>query len=113
MKLLIIILIAMINLYAKKDFYYSFIDSDLTQISDAKKDKIVDGNNRIKTIKRYVKEGKLSLALKEIEIFKHSNKLEVLTSDILLLNSQILYKLESKKRAVEALDVLETAVNES
>ncbi|MEA3383256.1 MAG: hypothetical protein U9Q20_01080, partial [Campylobacterota bacterium] len=112
-KILIIFIMISSILYAKKDFYYSYINPDLTQISDEQKQKIINGNGKLDTIRRYLKEGQLGLALKEIEIMKHNNKIEILTSDILLLNSRILYNLDTKKRALEALDILEVAVNES
>ncbi len=112
-KVLVLVLFILTNTYAKKDFYYSFVNPDLTQISQDEKQKIINGNNRLTTIRRYVKDGQLEVALKEIEMFKNSNNAEVLVSDILLLNSDILYKFETKNKAEEAISILEKAVNES
>ena len=116
MKIIYFILISTLfitNLNGKKDFYYGFVDDDLSQISTDKKNEILDANSRLQAIKRYVAEGKLNRALKLIEVFKKSNKVKILTSKIILLNAEILYKLESKRRSVEADKILESAINSS
>ena len=110
---LILFLIAVSSVYGKKDFYYSFIADDLTQISQDKKEKIIDGSNSLKTVKRYIKEGQLDVALKQIELFKNSNKIPMLNSSIILIKSEILYKLQTKKRAIEATTLLEKSINNS
>ncbi len=110
----IVILTAMIlTLYGKKDFYYNFVDSDLTQISQAKKQKIIGANNKLQTIRRYVNEGQLNFALKQVEMFRNTNKEVMLVSPSLLLNSEILYKHNTKPRSEEASKLLEKAINES
>jgi tetratricopeptide (TPR) repeat protein len=111
--ILSLFLLLLSDTYGKKDFYYSFVDDDLNQISRDQKKQVVGGSNRLKTIKRYIKEGQLNVALKQIELFKNSNKVGMLSSDIILLNSEILYKLDTKKRAIEADQMLEKAINNS
>jgi len=110
---ILIILLFVTNSYAKKDFYYSFVGDDLEQISQQEKEKVIDGSNRLKTIRRYVNEGQLDLALKQIEIFQNSNKVDILESSTILLHCEILYKLQTKKRAVEASQMMEKAINDS
>ena len=112
-KKLFIILLILSNIYGKKDFYYSYVDPELNQISQAKKQEITDGNNRLQTIKRHVNEGQLDIALKQITFFRNSNKIPLLDSNIILLNSEILYKLHSKMKANEASDMLEAAIHDS
>jgi|GEM_PF-636336 len=110
---LLLISLLISNSYGKKDFYYSFVGDDLDQISQKQKEKIMDGNNRLKTIRRYVNEGQLGLALKQIELFEKSNKTKILESNIILLHSEILYKLQTKSRALEADQIMEKAINSS
>lgn len=102
-----------LTLYGKKDFYYNFVDQDLSQISQFKKQKIIGANNKLLTIRRYVKEGQLNLALKQIEMFRNTNKEIMLKSASILLNSEILYKHNTKLRSEEASKILEKAINES
>jgi len=111
--ILLVFLIVTLNLYGKKDFYYSFVNDDLTQISQINKEKMIDGKNRLKTIRRYIRENQLGVALKQVELFRNSNKIEILTSKILLLKGEILYKLQAKKRAVEGADLIENSINNS
>jgi len=111
--ILLVFLIVTLNLYGKKDFYYSFVNDDLTQISQINKEKMIDGKNRLKTIRRYISENQLGVALKQVELFRNSNKIEILTSKILLLKGEILYKLQAKKRAVEGADLIENSINNS
>ena len=63
-KIFFLLLIFLATLEAKKDFYYNFINEDLTQISQDQKEKIVGANNKLKTIRRYVKEGELRTCIK-------------------------------------------------
>ena len=108
-----ILLILVGSLYGKKDFYYSFVGDDLSQISQLKKDKIQDGMARIQEIKRFMSEGQIEQALKQVELFRNSNKIDMLKSELILLNCEILYKLQTKKRALEANLILEKAINNS
>ena len=72
--ILSLFLLLLSDTYGKKDFYYSFVDDDLNQISRDQKKQVVGGSNRLKTIKRYIKEGQLNVALKQIELFKNSKE---------------------------------------
>ena len=112
-KIFFLILITLSTVYGKKDFYYNFINEDLSQISQDKKEKIVGASNKLKTIRRYVKEGQLDLALKTINLFLNSNKVNILDSTATLLKSEILYKLNTKPKAEEANKLLEEAINSS
>jgi hypothetical protein len=112
-KIFLITLIFLATLYGKKDFYYNFINEDLTQISQDEKQKIVGANNKLKTIRRYVKEGQLDLALKSINIFQNSNKVDLLDSSATLLKSEILYKLNTRPRSDEVNLLLEQSIHKS
>ncbi len=109
--LLLMLLVS--TLYGKKDFYYNFINPDLTQISQIEKRKIVGASDKLKEIRRYIKEGQLDVALKNIIMFRNSNKIEMLDSSAVLLQSEILYKLNLVTKAAEANDLLESAINDS
>ena len=112
-KTILIVLIMLSSLYGKKDFYYNFIDEDLSQISQSKKDKILGSSDKLKTIRRFINEGQLNLALKQIEIFKFKNKIPLLNSLALLMNAEILYKINTKTRLEEGTILLEKAINSS
>jgi len=112
-KILFLLTFFLVTLEAKKDFYYNFINEDLTQISQDQKEKIVGGSNKIKTIRRYVKEGQLELSLKTIDIFINSNKIKILDSTAILLKNEILYKLNTKLRSDESNKLLEESINNS
>jgi len=112
-KLTIVLIMLTTVLYAKKDFYYNFVNSDLGQISQEKKQKIIDANNKLKTIRRYINEGQLSTALKQIIVFKSKNKVNMLDSTAILLHGEILYKLNTTPRSKESADLLEKAINSS
>jgi tetratricopeptide (TPR) repeat protein len=108
-----LLLLFVSTLYGKKDFYYNFINPDLTQISQIEKRKIVGASDKLKEIRRYIKEGQLDVALKNIIMFRNSNKIEMLDSQAVLLQSEILYKLNTVPKAVEANELLESAINNS
>jgi len=112
-KIFFLILVFLVNANAKKDFYYNFINEDLTQISQDQKEKIVGASNKLKTIRRYVKEGQLDLALKTINIFVNTNKISILDSTAMLLKNEILYKLNTKSKSDEANKLLEQSINTS
>ena len=112
-KIFFLTLIFVATLYGKKDFYYNFINEDLSQISQDQKEKIVGANNKLKTIRRYVKEGQLDLALKTILLFENTNKVAMLDSTAVLLHSEILYKLNTKPKFDEVNVLLETAIHNS
>jgi hypothetical protein len=61
----------MINiLYAKKDFYYSFIDSSGLQISEQKKQSITDGFDIIQNTRQLAKDGKSGVQNNEMIVYK-------------------------------------------
>jgi len=112
-KIFFLLLIFLATLEAKKDFYYNFINEDLTQISQDQKEKIVGASNKLKTVRRYIKEGQLELALKTMNIFLNSNKISILDSTAMLLKNEILYKLNTKTKSEEANKLLEASINNS
>lgn len=112
-KILFLLLIFLGSVEAKKDFYYNFINEDLTQISQDQKEKIVGANNKLKTIRRYVKEGELERALKTVDLFINTNKIKILDSTAMLLKNEILYKLNTVSRSDEANVLLEKSINNS
>lgn len=112
-KIFFLVLIFLATVEAKKDFYYNFINEDFTQISQNQKMKIVGASNKLKTIRRYVKEGQLELALKTITIFINLNKIKLLDSTAMLLKNEILYKLNSITKSDEANQLLEQSINNS
>jgi len=112
-KIFFLVIIFFSILEAKKDFYYNFINEDLTQISQDQKEKIVGASNKLKTIRRYVKEGQLELALKTIDIFINMNKIKILDSTAMLLKNEILYKLNTVTKSDEANKLLEMSINNS
>jgi len=112
-KIFFLLLIIFATAEAKKDFYYNFINEDLTQISQDQKEKIVGASNKLKTIRRYVKEGELERALKTIDLFINTNKIKILDSTAMLLKNEILYKLNSIVKSDEANKLLEKSINNS
>ena len=112
-KIFFLLLIFFVSVEAKKDFYYNFINEDLTQISQDQKQKIVGASNKLKTIRRYVKEGELERALKTVDLFINTNKIKILDSTAMLLKNEILYKLNTVTKSDEANTLLEKAINNS
>ena len=114
MKYIILTFILILNnLYGKKDFYYNFVNPDLSQISQAQTREIIGASDKIKEIKRYVKEGQLDVALKHIIMFRNSNKIKMLDSTAVLLHSDILYKLNTTTKVNDANELLQNAINNS
>jgi hypothetical protein len=113
MKYILIFLVITSTLYAKKDFYYSFIDGKKEQIEHSQKEKIILGNDKLKAIDRLVKDGKIDDALEKMVAFRESNKINILKSTVELLYSEILYKTGTKKNLTEGATVLEKAINTS
>lgn len=100
-------------LYAKQDFYYSFIDSNSKQISQEDKETIVDGFTILENIKKTIKDGKIDEAYERLKSFKTRNTVELLRSDIILLESELLLKKNLKRLSVEGELLLEKAINSS
>jgi tetratricopeptide (TPR) repeat protein len=104
----------MINiLYAKKDFYYSFIDSSGLQISEQKKQSITDGFDIIQNTRQLAKDGKIDEAYNQIKDFKEKNRVNVLVSDAMLLYSELALRKQTKRFIIDAANELETAINSS
>ena len=100
-------------LYAKKDFYYGYINSAGDQISEKEKQNIIDGYDTLKAIKELVRVGEIGEAYSWIKEFDAQNKLKLLKSDITLLHCEILLKRDSKRLILEGADILEKAINTS
>jgi tetratricopeptide (TPR) repeat protein len=113
MKKIFVLLLSITFFYAKEDFYYSFVTPDLNQISQSQKREILNANAALETIKTYLKEGQLNIAYKQIMAFRNTNKVELLNSEAILLHSEILYKMETKVKAIEATSLLEKAIHDS
>jgi hypothetical protein len=112
MKSLIVVLF-LITLLNSKEFYYSFINDDKTQISEINKNKILSGNYKLETIKRLVREGQLDDAYKRIVKFKEKNKIKLLESEQIVIYADILNRRGGVKYTKEAVDLLEKSINES
>ena len=109
---ILILLVLFINIgFAKKDFYYSFIDDNKAQMDQHKKNMILNGNDRLIYIQKLVRQGQLIDAYKDVIKFRQTNKLKVLKPSIEILYAQILYKRGSKKFAIEGAHILEDAIN--
>ena len=113
MKLLILPFLLMLSMYAKSDFYYSFIDSSGNQIPEQMKQKIRDGYDILKNAKELIKNNDLDEAYAIVKDLKATNKLKILDSDIILLYCDILLKKRSKRFIDEAAYILEDAINSS
>ncbi len=113
MKIIILILILLNFLYAKKDFYYSFINSSGAQISEKRKQTIRDGFDIIENAKMLARDGKIDEAYTLIKTYKIKNKINVLDSDLIILYSELSLKKQSKRFSLEAAKLLENAINSS
>jgi len=112
-KLLFTLILLMSFSYAKKDFFYSFIDSNGNQISQKLKQDIINGYVVIENIKELIKDGEINRAYSKMKAFKEKNKLKVLESEIILLYSELLLKKRSKRFILEASKLLEDSINSS
>jgi predicted negative regulator of RcsB-dependent stress response len=113
LKLLVIIFLMLSSLYAKKDFYYGFIDSSGVQISEQRKQSITDGFDILQNARLLAKDGKIDDAYAQVKDFKDKNKVNILTSDTMLLYADLALKKQSKRLILEASNELETAINSS
>lgn len=100
-------------LYAKKDFYYGFIDSSGVQISEQKKQSIIDGFDILQNARVLAKEGKIDEAYNQVKDFKDKNRVNVLTSDTILLYSELALRKQTKRLIIDAALELEMAINSS
>jgi tetratricopeptide (TPR) repeat protein len=113
LKLILTIFLLVNILYAKKDFYYSFIDSSGEQISEERKQSITDGFDIIQNARLLARDDKIDEAYSQIKDFKEKNKVKVLTSDIMILYAELALKKQSKRLILEASTELESAINSS
>lgn len=113
MKYLLILFICISSLYAKKDFYYGFVDSTGNQISQKRIQDIADGFEIIKHARLLSKEGKVDEAYDQIDTFKKQNKIKILDSDLIILHAELSLKKKSKRLILEATRELESAINDS
>ena len=113
MRVLLLFLLVLNIAYAKKDFYYSFINSSGSQISEKRKQEINDGFDLIQNARILAKEGKIDDAYAQIKDFKTKNKLNVLKSDLNILYAELSLKKISKRFILDATKVLEKAINSS
>ncbi len=100
-------------LYAKKDFYYGFIDSSGVQISEQRKQSINDGFDILQNARLLAKDGKIDDAYSQVKEFKEKNNVNVLTSDTMILYAELALKKQSKRLILEAANELELAINSS
>jgi len=112
-KIVLVLLLLVSFLVAKQDFYYSFIDSNSQQISQEDKDTIIDGFTILENIKILSKDGKLDEAYERLKSFKKRTDIELLRSDIILLESELLLKKVQKRFILEGEQLLETSINRS
>ncbi|MDZ7819092.1 MAG: hypothetical protein U5K55_10950 [Aliarcobacter sp.] len=97
MKLLITLFLLVNILYAKKDFYYSFIDSSGAQISEQRKQAISDGFDILQNARNLARDDKIDEAYTQVKDFKEKNKVKVLTSDTMILYAELSLKKQIKK----------------
>ncbi len=113
MKFLISLFLLISFLEAKKDFYFSFINSSGNQISEEKKQEIADGFEIINHARKISKEGKVDEAFSQIEAFKRVNKINLLESDLIILYAELSLKKKSKRLILQSAKELENAINDS
>jgi hypothetical protein len=113
LKLLITLFLLVNILYAKKDFYYSFIDSSGTQISEQRKQSISDGFDILQNARNLARDDKIDEAYTQVKDFKEKNKVKVLISDTMILYAELSLKKQSKRLILDASKELETAINSS
>jgi len=113
LRIILLFLLVLNIVYAKKDFYYSFINSSGAQISEKRKQEINDGFDLIQNARILAKEGKVDDAYAQIKDFKEKNRLKVLNSDINILYAELSLKKLSKRFILDATKVLEKAINSS
>lgn len=113
MRVVFIFLLIITFSYAKKDFYYGFIDSLGHQISQKRISEIKDGFEIIKHARQLAKEGKVDEAYAQVDAYKKQNKIKILDSDLIILISELSLKKKSKRLILSATKELEKAINDS
>lgn len=113
MKLLILFFLLITFLEAKKDFYYGFINSSGSQISERRKQEIEDGFDIISHARELSRDGRIEEAYDQIDAFKKVNKIKVLESDLIILSSELALKKKTKRLILKSTEELESAINMS
>ena len=113
MRLLITLFLLVNILYAKKDFYYGFIDSSGSQISEQRKQAISDGFDILQNARNLARDDKIDEAYTQVKDFKEKNKVKVLASDTMILYAELSLKKQSKRLILDASKELENAINSS
>ncbi|MGB5793091.1 tetratricopeptide repeat protein [Poseidonibacter sp.] len=113
MKVILIIILLINYSYAKKDFYYSFIDSSGAQISEQRRQQISDGFDFINNAKLLARDNKIDEAYTQVKDFKEKNKINVLNSDLVLLYAELSLKKHTKRFVFDGAKELELAINSS
>lgn len=111
MKALISLLFLFSIVFAKQDFFYGFMDNSGKQIDLKTKKQIKNGFSALDNIRRIMNDGEVQDALNLILEFEKSNKQPLLKSDAILLKSEILLRLESKRYILDGEKLLENAIN--
>lgn len=110
----LVLFFLLINIsFAKKDFYYSFINSSGSQISQERKQAISDGFDLMQNARILAREGKIDEAYAQIKDFREKNRLRVLQSDLTILYAELSLKKVSKRFITDAAKALEEAINSS
>jgi predicted negative regulator of RcsB-dependent stress response len=113
LKFFLILVLSINFLFAKKDFYYGFINSSGNQISEQRKQAIIDGFDIIDNARNLAKEGKIDEAYAQVSSFKNTNDIKVLKSDTIILYSELALKKETKRIILNAAKDLEDSINSS
>jgi len=113
LRIFLLFLLVCTFLYAKKDFYYGFIDSSGKQISQKIIKKIEDGFSIINYARQLSKEGRIDEAYTRLNALKEQNKIDILYSDIIILYSELVLKKKSKRLIINSAAELEKAINDS
>ncbi len=112
-KSIVIVLVLSQLVYAKKDFYFSYINANGDQISEQTKQQIKDVYDLIEHVKQLSRDGKVDDAISLAEELHNTNKIEFLQSDIILTYCELMLKKRSKRYIVQAATMLEKAINSS
>ncbi|MCB9097470.1 MAG: hypothetical protein H6630_07665 [Arcobacter sp.] len=113
MKFIIVLFFIVNILYAKKDFYYSFIDSNGEQISEERKQTITDGFDILQNARILARDDRIDDAFAQVKSFKESNKIKVLSSDTMILYADLALKKKVKRLMLDTSNELEDAINSS
>lgn len=108
----ILFFVLLINhIYAKKDFYYGYINDNKNQIQKEQSDAILQINKQVIHIKDLVKKDEIYKAYAQILLLRDRNKIKLLNSSIELLYGTILYQKDMEKFVVKANRVMKEAIN--